>query len=125
MAWAICDNCEMEVRWRAGRGARLKKLRCPTCGGSLHLRTAGRTMDRGRGPSRRCVVCGRLRFTGVFTVPEDGICKRWGSLGVGNYRGFTYFLVKKGDIICWTGHYYDKGGSAQDTAVNVQVGGNR
>lgn len=125
MAWAICDQCKTEVSWKAGRGARLKDLKCPTCGGQLRSKAAGRTMEKGRGPSRRCVICGKLRFTGIFTVPEDGVCKRWGGASsqieggehVVSGPGFVDVPVKAGDIICWTGHYYDKGGAAQDTAV--------
>ncbi|MDW8023086.1 MAG: hypothetical protein RMJ15_05045 [Nitrososphaerota archaeon] len=35
MAWAICTNCGIAVEWFAGKGFRLKYLKCPKCGGKL------------------------------------------------------------------------------------------
>lgn len=35
MAFAICTNCGVGVEWFAGKGFRLKDLKCPKCGGKL------------------------------------------------------------------------------------------
>ena len=61
MARAICTRCGREVRWRAGRGARLAGLRCPACGGALRSPQAGALAGR---TYVRCVVCGRRRMEG-------------------------------------------------------------
>ena len=42
MAWAVCTQCGRAIKWYAGRGCRLRDLRCPVCGGVLK----GCSMDR-------------------------------------------------------------------------------
>jgi len=35
MAYAICPKCKIAIKWSACRGARLKNIQCPQCGGEL------------------------------------------------------------------------------------------
>jgi len=35
VAYAYCPKCDVAYRWYAGRGVRLRFLRCPRCKGEL------------------------------------------------------------------------------------------
>lgn len=35
MSWAVCNSCGKKIHWRAGRGTKLRYMKCPHCGGSL------------------------------------------------------------------------------------------
>lgn len=35
MARAYCEKCKVITKWRAGRGARIRHVRCRVCGGPV------------------------------------------------------------------------------------------